>query len=148
MSAASTILGKAAVGRGGVTAIVTRKISRRGAHAHHGGHGAVVVSRQLSSRLTLALRGVGSGAHRSSLRCVGDNNNANNVEEKEASSRGESGGSDDALEREREVRRSVDELLDTPFFANNIEPFNRYTRDSPKLLPFSTVPDLWRNLAR
>lgn len=114
-----------------------------------GGHGTVVISRQLSSRLTLALqtRVRGSRHRSSSLRCAAaDDDSEGNVRTPNklhpASRSGEHDEADASL-----VRSSVDELLDSPFFANNIEPYSRDTQESPKLLPFSTVPDLWRSLA-
>lgn len=38
-------------------------------------------------------------------------------------------------------------FLESPFL-NNIEPYTRDAEERPKLLPFSTIPDLWRSLAQ
>ena len=136
------------------------------------GHGrvSVVVSRQLSSRLTLAFAPrFRASRSSSSFRCVVDDNNGQVKMPKQpprppggaprsgSSSSGGGGGGAETARREssktgggkEDVNKSVDELLDSPFFANNKVPYNRsYTQDSPKLLPFSTVPDMWRSLAR
>jgi long-subunit acyl-CoA synthetase (AMP-forming) len=52
------------------------------------------------------------------------------------------------LEQETSKREgSTDELLDSPYVSDNVEAYDCYTQQPLKLLPFSTVPDMWRSLA-